>query len=56
MSNYYTERGEDVFEYLPLTFHIKEGLEDKKYYEFLKYYHKRAKEIAKEKEEKTKIK
>ncbi len=43
---------EDVFDYLPLTFHIKDGLEDKKYFEFLRYYHKRAKEIAKNSQEK----
>ena len=32
MSNYYKENKEDVFSYLPLTFHIKDGLEDKKYF------------------------
>lgn len=26
MSSFYAEKGEDVFEYLPLTFHIKQGL------------------------------
>lgn len=26
MSSYYASKGEDVFEYLPLTFHIKQGL------------------------------
>lgn len=46
MSSYYKEIKEDVFSYLPLTFHIKDGLEDPKFYEFLKHYHKRAKEIA----------
>ena len=44
-SSYYAERGEEVFDYLPLTFHIKEGLEDPVYYKFLKYYYKRAKDI-----------
>lgn len=43
MNTYYTERGEDVFEYLPLTFHIKNGLEDPIYFKFLKYYYSRAK-------------
>lgn len=32
MSNYYKDTGENVFDYLPLTFHIKEGLEDAKYF------------------------
>lgn len=45
MSNYYTEIGEDVFSYLPLTFHIRQGLEDQSYFKFLKYYYNRAKEI-----------
>lgn len=47
MANYYNDIQENVFSYLPLTFHIKEGLEDPKYFEFLKYYHKRAKLINK---------
>lgn len=45
MINFYTSIGEDVFNYLPLTFHIKNGLEDQSYFQFLKYYYKRAKEI-----------
>lgn len=56
MSNYYRETGEDVFNYLPLTFHIKEGLEDQKYFDFLRYYHKRAKQIAKSNQEKGVVK
>ena len=44
MSAYYADRNEDVFDYLPLTFHIKEGLDDQAYYRFLKYYYKQAKE------------
>lgn len=46
MANYYTETGLQVFDYLPLTFHIQSGMEDPKYFEFLKYYHRRAKEVA----------
>jgi tubulin--tyrosine ligase len=47
MSHYFQKRGEDPFLYLPLTFHLKNGLEDQQYYDFLKYYHKRARKIAK---------
>ena len=47
MSNYYKELNLNIFDYLPLTFHIREGMEDKKYFEFIRYYHKRRKEIAK---------
>ena len=47
MTAYYAEKGEDVFDYLPLTFHVKEGLQDKKYFQFLRYYHKRNKDINK---------
>jgi len=32
MSNYYKEMNLNVFDFLPLTFHIKDGLEDKKYF------------------------
>lgn len=28
MTDYYTKIGDDVFKYLPLTFHISQGLED----------------------------
>ena len=28
MSEYYSKINKDVFDYLPLTFHIKKGLED----------------------------
>lgn len=34
MKNYYEALNEDVFDYLPLTFHLKEGLKDP---EFLKF-------------------
>ncbi len=43
MTNYYNSIGQDVFNYLPLTFHIKNGLEDQSYFQFLKYFYKRAK-------------
>jgi tubulin--tyrosine ligase len=46
----------DVFHFLPLTFHIKDGQEDPKYFEFLKYYHRRAKEVAINNELKGRVK
>lgn len=39
MSDYYTKKGDDVFNYLPLTFHINNGLEDEKYLKFLNIYY-----------------
>lgn len=45
-----------MFDHLPLTFHIKDGLEDKKYFEFLRYYHKRTKEINRNNQDKEKEK
>lgn len=39
MSDYYSKKGDDVFNYLPLTFHISNGLEDEKYLKFLNYYY-----------------
>ena len=45
MSKYYELNGEDVFDYLPLTFHIQNGLEDPEYLKFLNYFYDRAKKI-----------
>lgn len=56
MANYYRDTHQEVFDFLPLTFHITDGMEDKKYFEFLRYYHKRAKEVAKHNQEKGKEK
>lgn len=53
MLNYYKETKQEVFDFLPLTFHIKDGLEDKKFFEFLRYYHKRNKEVAKHNQDKN---
>lgn len=44
MREYYSARGEQVFDYLPLTFHIKNGLEDDQYLHFLQHYYAIAKE------------
>ena len=33
-----------MFNYLPLTFHIKDGLEDENYMKFLQYYYQLSKE------------
>lgn len=32
MANYYKETGQEVFDFLPLTFHITDGMDDKKYF------------------------
>lgn len=39
MSQYYTKQGQEVFDYLPLTFHIKKGLEDDEYLKFLQHFY-----------------
>jgi hypothetical protein len=33
--------GKDVFQYVPLTFHIKNGLKDPEYKKFVQYYEQR---------------
>ena len=38
MKMYYDALGKDVFEVLPLTFHIKEGLTDKEFVRFEQYF------------------
>ena len=45
MRQYYELRQENVFDYLPLTFHIQKGLDDKLYKSFLKYYRQKEKEV-----------
>jgi hypothetical protein len=39
MFEYYSFIKEEIFNYLPLTFHIKNGLEDDEYLKFLQYYY-----------------
>lgn len=48
MKEYYKRQGKDVFEYLPLTFHIKNGFNDPEYKKFVHYYDKRAKIIQRD--------
>lgn len=43
MRQYYESRGEDVFESLPLSFHIVKGTEDSEYYTFLRYFYEKKK-------------
>jgi hypothetical protein len=43
--NYYEALGENVFDNLPVTFHIKNGLEDPEFTRFKTYYDKAEEEI-----------
>ena len=43
MTKYYKALKEDQFEYIPLTFHIQDGLEDSEYLNFLKVFYEKAK-------------
>jgi len=45
MKSYYEAMKENVFDYLPLTFHVRKGFEDKEYQKFLEYYNNREVEI-----------
>jgi len=45
MKSYYEAIKENVFDYLPLTFHVRNGFEDKEYQKFLEYYNNREQEI-----------
>ena len=45
MRAYYEAIKENPFDYLPLTFHIQNGTEDKEYAKFLEYYNLREKEM-----------
>lgn len=48
MSDYYGKIGDNVFNYLPLTFHISNGLEDDNYLKFLNVYYALAKKSEEE--------
>jgi hypothetical protein len=39
MSEYYSKQEKQVFDFLPVTFHIKSGLEDEQYLRFLQHYY-----------------
>lgn len=49
MRLYYEAMGRDVFNALPVTFHIKEGMEDSEFTRFKTYYFKEEEEIKKQK-------
>jgi tubulin---tyrosine ligase len=39
MRIYYSKRGRNVFDFLPLTFHVSKGLNDSEWKNFQKCYH-----------------
>lgn len=56
MSKFYEKTKQEVFQYLPLTFHIQNGLEDPEYLKFLNSYYERAKKIrARDKDKQTAV-
>ena len=48
LKEYYELIGENVFDYVPLTFHIKKGMKDPEYKRFIAYYNRRKSIIKKE--------
>ena len=34
MKRYYTSLGKDVFDYLPVTFHLSKGIDDPEFHKF----------------------
>lgn len=54
MKNYYEAIGQDVFDNLPLTFHIKTGLEDPEFHKFRNYYNKLEDDIKNKRKHKRK--
>lgn len=49
MKNYYEAMGSDVFENIPLTFHVKTGLDDPEFQRFKQYYFKYEEEVKNKK-------
>ena len=54
MKNYYEAMDMDVFENIPLTFHVKTGLDDPEFLRFKQYYHKWEEDIKIKKAKKKK--
>jgi hypothetical protein len=52
---YYEAMGKDVFNAVPMTFHIKEGLEDVEFSRFKTFYMKEEEEVKKQKSAKTQV-
>ncbi len=52
---YYEAMGKDVFNAVPMTFHIKDGLEDPEFSRFKAYYMKEEEEIRKQKHAKNQV-
>lgn len=44
---YYNLVNEDPFDYIPLTFHIRNGFKDEEYKRFVTYYNRRNNKIKK---------
>ena len=40
LKNYYEAMDQDIFDVVPLTFHVKNGLEDPEFAKFKQYYFK----------------
>lgn len=55
MKIYYEAMNKDVFNAVPVTFHVKEGLEDPEFTRFKQYYYKEEDEIKKQKDMKKAI-
>lgn len=50
LTSYYMSHKIDPFTVIPMTFHIKSGLQDEKFLEFQRYYHQRKRQIRRNNE------
>jgi hypothetical protein len=55
MRNYYEAMGQNVFDNLPVTFHIKNGLEDPEFAKFKAYYDQEEEKIKEKKAKRKKM-
>ena len=55
MTNYFESIGQNVFDSLPITFHIKNGLEDREFTKFKTYYDQEEEAIKVRKAKKKKL-
>jgi tubulin monoglycylase TTLL3/8 len=51
LREYYSLLDENVYQYIPLTFHIKKGTKDPEYAKFVDYYKRRQRSMENEHKE-----
>ena len=49
LREYYSLSGDNLYNYIPLTFHIRKGIKDPEYNKFVDFYKRRQRQIEQDK-------